>query len=119
MMKILLAIMLILSSLVFAPEAHCTETLQQHRRRLFSKRNLTLFAIDAASRGIDAGQTCYHLGRGWREDVLPTQSCAGAVVGEIALSGIFHRLGWHRLEWLPPVTGAALSAAGTSESERR
>jgi hypothetical protein len=118
-----------LLGLAFATDSPCTETPQQqqhHHHRFLSKRNLTLFAIDAASRGIDAGQTCYHLGRGWREQVLPTQSCAGAVgylggavLGEIALSGIFHRLGWHRLEWLPPVTGAALSAAGTIESERK
>lgn len=73
--------------------------------KFYDKTAKIELGVNAALFAIDAGQTCHNLANGGHEDVLPTQSCAGAIGimaglhgGQEVLAWVLHKTGHHKLE---------------------
>jgi len=80
MKRRILASLLLLASASLAGELpNAPSADRQQAPRLWSKENVTAFAVNAGLRTADAAITCrgFNNTPGWREHELPSQSCAG------------------------------------------
>ena len=91
MKRRILASLLLLASASLAGELpNAPSADRQQAPRLWSRENVTAFAVNAGLRVADTAITCHGLNsvKGWREYELPTQSCgpaAGMILASVPL----------------------------------
>lgn len=85
--------------------------------QFWTKQQVASQSLQASLHLADGIQTCYHLAQGWREDWLPTQSCAavmgwmaGSTAASVGLSYWLHKRGHRKLALIVPYAFASGSA---------
>ena len=86
MKRRILASLLLLASASLAGELpNAPSADRQQAPRLWSKENVTAFAVNAGLRTADAALTCRNLNAGGREYEAPMQTCAGNAAFQLAM----------------------------------